>query len=273
MAGVSNPRGSIRKANDFGDEVENGSCSDAYRTAMARRPRIFIPDISVHVIQRGINRGAIVRDNTDREVFIAFLRRAAQQHGLSVHGFALMDNHAHLLVTPPDAGSLPATMKELGGRYVHYFNRRHDRIGTLWSARYRGLLIHDERYWLTCLRYVEQNPVRAGMVRTPDAFAWSSFRFHALGAESDWLAPHWRYLELGSTPEERQAAYRAICGLPVTQAEMVEQRLIWRPSGVRRVSDPSPDPCLTPPPLADPGAPEQAPAAASSFLPHSRSSP
>ena len=113
--------------------------------------------------------------------------------------------HYHLMVTPPDARSLPATMKELGERYVQYFNRRHDRIGTLWNGRYRGLLIHDERYWLTCLRYIEQNPVRAGMVRTPDDFAWSSYRFHALGAESDWLVPHWLYLELGSTPEERQS--------------------------------------------------------------------
>ena len=241
---------------------------------MARRLRIFIPNISVHVIQRGINRGPIVRDNTDREVFIAFLRRAAQQHGLSVHGYSLMDNHTHLIVTPPDAGSLPATIKELGGRYVDYFNRRHNRIGTLWNGRYRGLPIHDERYWLTCLRYVEQNPVRAGMVRTPEAFTWSSYRVHALGEESDWLVPHWRYLELGSTPEERQTAYRAICGIPVTQAEMFEQRLTWWPTGVRRVSDPHPDPCLTPQrPSAEPGAPGQAPAAASSFLPRSRSSP
>ena len=80
---------------------------------------------------------------------------------LRVHGYALMDTHYHLLVTPPDPVCLPATMKELGGRYVRYFNRRYERIGTLWNGRYRDLLIHDERYWLTCLRYIEQNPVRA----------------------------------------------------------------------------------------------------------------
>jgi putative transposase len=244
-----------------------------HHTAMARRPRIFIPDVSVHVIQRGNNRGAIVRDNTDREVFMSFLRRAAQQHDLAIHGFALMDTHYHLLVTPPDPRALPATIKELGGRYVPYFNRRHDRVGTLWSGRYRGLPVHDERYWLTCFRYIEQNPLRAGMVRTLDTFLWSSYRVHALGAECDWLVPHRLYLELGSNPQERQAAYRAICGIPVTEAEMVEQRLTWRPVGVRRGSDPPPDPRLTPSLSAAATVPARVPEGEPTSRPDSRSSP
>jgi REP-associated tyrosine transposase len=213
---------------------------------MARRPRIYIPDVSIHVIQRGNNRGAIVADDTDREVFTAFLRRAATYHQLSVNGYVLMDTHYHLVVTPPDPRSLPETIKELGERYVQYFNRRHNRVGTLWNGRYRGLLITEERYWLTCLRYVEQNPVRARMVRTADAHPWSSYRTHAYGAESNWLTSHRLYLELGSTPEQRQAAYRAICGVPVTEAEMAELRLAWRSRGVRPGSDPPPDPSLAP---------------------------
>jgi hypothetical protein len=99
-----------------------------------------------------------------------------------VHGYALMTNHYHLLATPEDARGLPRTMKELGGRYVNYFNRKHQRIGTLWNGRYRAIAITDETYWLTCLRYVEQNPVRAQMVRTPEMYPWSSYRVHALGA-------------------------------------------------------------------------------------------
>jgi putative transposase len=222
---------------------------------MARRSRIYIPGVGVHVIQRGNNRGAIVTDNIDREVFTAFLRRAARHHGLAVHGYVLMDTHYHLMVTPPDGRSLPETIKELGGRYVQYFNRRYTRVGTLWSGRYRGLLITDERYCLTCMRYVDQNPVRAGMVRTPDAFPWSSYRVHAFGDESDWLTPHRVYLDLGSTPEQRQAVYRVICDAPVTEAEMVELRLAWRSAGVRRGSDPHPDPHLTPSPSAVATAP------------------
>jgi putative transposase len=236
---------------------------------MARRPRIYIPDVSVHVIQRGNNRGGIVADDTDREVFIAFLRKAARQHDLSVNGYVLMDTHYHLVVTPADPRSLPETIKQLGERYVPYFNRRHNRVGTLWSGRYRGLLITDERYLLTCLRYLDQNPVRARMVRTPDAYPWSSYAIHAHGAESDWLTPHRLYLELGSTPKERQAAYRAICGAPVTEAEMVDLRQTWRSTGVRRGSDPR----LTPSPSAAATAPALDLAAAPPSQPHSHSSP
>jgi len=211
---------------------------------MPRGPRIFIPDISVHVIQRGNNRCAIVADDTDRDVFTTFLRRASIRHGLSVHGYALMDTHYHLVVTPPNARSLPETIKELGVRYVQYFNRRHERVGTLWSARYRALLLSDERYWLTCLRYIEQNPVRARMVRSPEAHRWSSYAVHGKGATSDLLTPHHIYLELGSTPEERQAAYRGICGTPLDEAEIAQQRHGLGPTGVRPGSVPG----LTPAP-------------------------
>jgi putative transposase len=215
---------------------------------MGRRPRIFIPGVSVHVIHRGNNRGAIVRDDRDRWTFLALLRRAIERHQLAVHGCVLVDTHYHLLATPADADSLTGTMKELGERYVRYFNDRHHRSGTLWNGRYRSLLIHDDRYWLTCLRYIEQNPVRAKMVRAPEAYRWSSYRLHALGEEADWLTPHWLYLALGSTPQERQLAYQSICDVSVTPSEMVEQRLTWKPAGpraaattvaLRLVSDPA----------------------------------
>ena len=198
---------------------------------MPRGPRIFIPDISVHVIQRGNNRCAIVADDTDRDVFTTFLRRASIRHGLSVHGYALMDTHYHLVVTPPNARSLPETIKELGVRYVQYFNRRHERVGTLWSARYRALLLSDERYWLTCLRYIEQNPVRAGMVSAPEDYRWSSFGYHGLGQPAEWLVPHSVYTALGSTAEERQCAYRALCSDALPDADLVRQRhaLLPRP--------------------------------------------
>jgi putative transposase len=198
------------------------------------------------VIQRGNNRGSIFRDATDHEVFLSFLKTASAKHGVSVHGYALMPNHYHLVATPEDARGLPRTMKELGGRYVNYFNRKHQRIGTLWNGRYRAIVITDETYWLTCLRYVEQNPVRAQIVRAPEMHPWSSYRIHALGADPAWLVLHRVYLALGADEQERQAAYRALCGAPVSDAEIVDQRLAWGQTGVRRVSDPPPDPRLTP---------------------------
>jgi putative transposase len=201
---------------------------------MPRRPRVFVPDISVHVIHRGINRAAIVCDDADRALFLALLRRAAQRHRLLIHGFVLMDTHYHLIVTPPDQFSLPETMKDLGERYVRYFNGRYRRIGTLWNGPYRSLMIYDATYWLTCLRYIEQNPVRARMVRRPVDFTWSSHRFHAYGAKYDWLTPHDAYLALGTTPLDRQVAYRAVCDAPLSDSELVEQRSRWTPARANR---------------------------------------
>jgi putative transposase len=117
--------------------------------------------------------------------------------------------------------ALPRMMKELGERYVKYFNREVDRVGTLWNGRYRGLIIDDERYWLTCLRYVEQNPVRAGMVEAPGDYQWSSYRAHAGGKWDDWLTPHPLYQSLGVTASERQRAYQAICSENVADTERV----------------------------------------------------
>jgi putative transposase len=205
---------------------------------MPRTPRIYLPDASVHVIQRGNNRTAIFRDQQDYEWFLMILQTATAKHGVSVHGFVLMTTHYHVMATPRDERSLPRAMKEIGVRYVQYFNRRHDRVGTLWTGRYRAILITDERYWLTCLRYIEQNPVRAQMVAAPEGYRWSSYSVHGLGNPPCWLSLHQVYLSLGSNAKERQAAYRALCGTHITDSELVQQRFGRLGLGVRPGSDP-----------------------------------
>jgi putative transposase len=115
-------------------------------------------------------------------------------------------------------------MRDVGREYVLRYNRKHDRIGTLWTGRYRSIVITDDRYSLTCLRYIEQNPVRANMVLAPSDYRWSSFGFHGLGHRSDWLVPHPAYTALGSTPEERQCAYREICSTELPDSDLVRQR-------------------------------------------------
>ena len=161
---------------------------------MARRRRVFVPGASVHVIQRGNNRGAVFGRRSDYERFIALLREAAARYEVAVHAFALMTTHVHLLVTPRSRFALPKTMKSCAGRYVQYFNREYSRTGTLWNGRYKPILVDDERHWLTCLRYIERNPVEAGMVRDPGEYPWSSYRTHAFGEPSTWLTPHPLYL-------------------------------------------------------------------------------
>ena len=181
-----------------------------------RTRRIYVPGLSAHVFQRGHNRGAIFDEPFDYDYFLALVRHSARLYGTEVHAFALMHNHYHLIATPGNAKALPSTMKAIDCGYTKYYNRKHGRMGTLWNARYRAKLIHDEAYWLTCLRYVEHNPVNAGIVGTAAQYRWTSYRVHAHGVFSDWLVPHRVYQELGKTPAERQQAYRAISAVSDT---------------------------------------------------------
>jgi putative transposase len=187
-------------------------------------PRIFIPDLSVHVVQRGGGPITIFGDETDHEVFLLMLEVAAANCGLRVHAFALMLTHFHLLATPDGPRSLPGAMGRAGSRYVRYFNRKYRRTGSLWGGRYRPFPIEDERRWLNCLRYIELNPVRAGVVSRPEEYRWSTYGVHALGHPLRWIRDHPVYTALGATAGERQQAYRAICDFPLTSAELVEQR-------------------------------------------------
>jgi REP-associated tyrosine transposase len=186
--------------------------------------RVYLPDVSVHVIRRGNNRAAIFGDDTDRELFLGLLEVTAAKRGVDVHGYTMMSTHYHLVVTPKSEDALPYMMRDLGREYVLRFNRKYGRIGTLWAGRYRPIVIADEPYLLTCLRYIEQNPVRAGMVSTPSEYRWSSFGFLGLGQPSEWLVPHPVYIALGSTAEERQCAYRALCDEPLPDSDLVRQR-------------------------------------------------
>jgi putative transposase len=191
---------------------------------MPRSFRIFIPDVPVHLMNRGINRMDVFHDDADRTSFLAALKHASTQYQVSVHGFVVMTNHFHLVTTPPDRVSVPRMMKDLGVRYVRHYNGKYDRIGTVWNGRYKPKTIQDDPYALTCLLYVDQNPVRAGLVVRPEDYAWSSYSAHAWGRWLDWLTPHRSYLALGNTAEERQRVYRGLCGVPLSDELLASVR-------------------------------------------------
>lgn len=177
---------------------------------MARKPRNIVAGYPYHAIVRGNNRQAIFVDDEDRRAYKAVLQEASAAHGLAIHAYALMTNHVHLIATPTRPDSLALAMQAVGRQYVRYFNRRHGRSGTLWEGRYRASIIQEDRYFLACQRYVEMNPVQAGIVIRPDAYAWSSNRHH-LGLVTDSLVtPHRLYWALGNTPFDREAAYRRL---------------------------------------------------------------
>lgn len=177
---------------------------------MARRPRIVLPDVPLHIIQRGNNRQACFCGDSDHLVYLDLLARYAKAAACAVHAYVLMSNHVHLLLSPPDKGAPARLMKLLGQRYVQYFNRRHQRSGTLWEGRYRSCLVQDEHYLLVCQRYIELNPVRAGMAAEPGGYRWSSFHANANGQRDKVITPHPVYREISVSDGERQQRYRAL---------------------------------------------------------------
>jgi putative transposase len=168
-------------------------------------------------------------------VFLSIARDATVKYRLDVHAYALMPNHVHFMMTPATTGAIPKAMQAIGRRYVPSFNRRHQRTGGLFEGRYRSFLIDDEEYWMKCMRYIELNPVRAGLAMAAGGYRWTSYRAHAFGARDLLLIEHPIYLQLGDTSPKRCRTWQAFC------AESTPRQLpdpLPQPEGVRTGSDP-----------------------------------
>ena len=176
---------------------------------MPRRTRMYIPGLPYHIVQRGNNREVCFIEPENYQYYLVLWQELAKRYGVSVHAYCLMTNHIHFLVTPQSESAISNTMKVVGSRYAQYINLLYKRTGTLWEGRHRSSLVHSEKYLLTCYRYIELNPVRAGMVNRPEEYRWSSYGVNAWGDES-WLTPHDEYRQLGETTDERCHAYREL---------------------------------------------------------------
>ncbi|MFQ5644862.1 MAG: transposase [Thiogranum sp.] len=174
---------------------------------MPRRARMYIPGVPYHIVQRGNNREACFLEPKNYRFYLELWRETSLRYGVAVHAYCLMTNHVHFLATPQHPASISDTMKVVGSRYARYINHRYHRTGTLWEGRHRASMIQSERYLLTCYRYIELNPVRAGIVKHPKEYRWSSYGANARGDHS-WLTAHQEYVRLGETPDERYQTYR-----------------------------------------------------------------
>lgn len=177
---------------------------------MPRRPRITLPGVPLHLIQRGNNRQACFFADEDYRIYLDWLSKYARVSGCAIHAYTLMSNHVHLLLTPQNATGVGELMKRLGQHYVQYVNRTYRRSGTLWEGRFRSCLTQEEDYILGCYRYIELNPVRANMVGHPAEYPWSSYRANAQGESSKLLTPHSLYTSLGRNEVSRKASYREL---------------------------------------------------------------
>lgn len=181
---------------------------------MPRVARCVIGGLPLHVVQRGINRNPCFLTERDYVVYLSFLAQFSNEFACSVHAYCLMTNHVHLLVTPADSQGCARLMKKLGQCYVQYLNHRLGRSGTLWEGRFRSCMVNSDEYVLACYRYIELNPVRAGMVAGAGEYLWSSYRANAIGERSPFISPHAAFEALGLDEVCRRSAYARFCDAP-----------------------------------------------------------
>lgn len=179
---------------------------------MARLARVHVAGVPEHIIQRGNNRQQCFASEEDFAAYVHWLKEYSDKFQVHIHAWVLMTNHVHLLCSAIDSKGISLLMQSVGRQYVRYFNRRYQRSGTLWEGRFKSCLVQEAHYVMAVYRYIEMNPVRAGMVTSPADYQWSSYRINALGKSSALCHPHPCYLALATTNVERLQAYRGLFG-------------------------------------------------------------
>lgn len=176
---------------------------------MPRYARVALPNCPHHLVQRGHDRREVFFSRGDRLAYLETLAEFREELRVRIYGYCLMSNHVHLIVDPGDATeNLGRLMKRLAGRHTRRVNRMQNRSGTLWSGRFFSSLIETDRYLLACMRYVDRNPVRAGIVVAPESFEWSSYRARIGLEETGWLDEDPCTRSLAKTAEQCRQRYR-----------------------------------------------------------------
>jgi len=187
---------------------------------MPRPLRNYPPGSCLHLTQRGDNGRAIFNDDEERHGFLDLLKEHSVKSSCDIHAYVLMSNHFHLLVSIREQNSQASLMKSLAQRTALWRHVRWGGSGTMWDKRYHSSQIDSSAYLLMCQRYIELNPVRAGMVDFPGGYKWSSYRGNAEGYADGLLCPHAVYLGLGSDDETRRQAYRALFDMPLAEKDL-----------------------------------------------------
>ena len=175
---------------------------------MPRTPRVIVDGATYHVLARGNNGQPIFHEAADYQRYLQLVAAHTRRHAIKVYHFALMPNHLHLVLEVAQGPALSQAMHDINLLYALFHKRRYAYRGHLWQGRFKSLVINQDSYLLACGRYVELNPVRAGLAGDPADYAWSSFRTYAQGLDNPLLALNPLYETLGATPRERQEYYR-----------------------------------------------------------------
>lgn len=195
---------------------------------MPRKRRFFLPNIPVHIVQRGHSRESVFFDEADYQAYLNWLSEALKRYGCALHAYVLMTNHIHLLVTPKDQQGISRMMQYIGRHYVPYINSTYGTSGSIWDGRFKASLIHDVEYLLACMRYIELNSARANMVKAPAHYRWSSYRCNAQGKLSEIITPHPLYNTLGRDMVGRCVGYKALFKAHVEDIEINDISAAWQ---------------------------------------------
>ena len=176
-------------------------------------PRLACPEEAhgtLHVVQRARARAVCFSCALDRTAYLNALREYAESEQCAVHAYALMGNHVHLLFTPSRAAGAARLMPAVAAHYARHLATAYGHAESVWEEAYDASPVHARVLLLACMRYIEENPVRAGLVEQPAASPRSSDRSNALGEDDALVTPHPHYYSLGRSPVERHAAYAAL---------------------------------------------------------------
>ena len=202
-------------------------CLALFMATATAMPRLACPEEShttLHVVQRARERRPCFSCTGDRAAYLEALRECTARE-CAVHAYALMGNHVHLLITALRAGGAARLMPALAAGYARYLAAAYGHEDRVWEEAYDASPVHARRHLLACMRYIEENPVRAGLAVHPGEYPWSSYRANALGEDDDLLTPHAHYYSLGRSPAERRAAYAALFARAGERVIPVSRRL------------------------------------------------
>jgi len=150
---------------------------------MPREKRVLVENGCYHVVNRGNQKQTIFYEEADYENYLKILKHYKIKYGFKVLGYCLMPNHIHIFMQPNEQEKLPLIMQGVTQTYTIWFNRKYNKVGRLWQGRFKNMVINRDEYFVKCISYIEENPVRAGITMHPGDYRWSSYRARVFGSK------------------------------------------------------------------------------------------
>lgn len=177
---------------------------------MPRKPRVIPLVGCLHIICRGNNQRRVFRYERDKNWYYRYLKKFKDEDKIDIHHYCFMKNHVHLIVGLNQESDLSRFMKRVNLKYFYYYRKKYTYSGHLWQGRFKSKVIDSEEYLIQCGKYIELNPVRAGVVSSPENYEFSSYHYYAFGKEDTLITQDPLYEGLDIKQKERQYAYQQL---------------------------------------------------------------